>query len=68
QDADVVMMLYRDSYYNEAAKEEAEKNNSEQLEINIAKHRNGATRKIMLAFQANTNALFNISGQTEPEE
>lgn len=68
QDADVVMMLYRDSYYNEAAKEEAEKNNSEQLEINIAKHRNGATRKIMLAFQANTNALFNISGQTDPEE
>ena len=68
QDADVVMMLYRDSYYNEAAKEEAERTNSESLEINIAKHRNGATRKIYLAFQANTNSLFNISGQQEPYE
>ncbi len=68
QDADVVMMLYRDSYYNEAAKEEAERTNSEQLEINIAKHRNGATRRIQLAFQANTNMLYNISGQQEIPE
>lgn len=65
QDADVVMMLYRDSYYNEAAKEEAERTNNESLEINIAKHRNGATRKIYLAFQANTNSIFNISNQEE---
>lgn len=63
QDADVVMMLYRDSYYNETAKQEADQNNSEMLEINIAKHRNGATRRINLAFQANTNALYNVSGQ-----
>ena len=65
QDADVVMMLYRDSYYNEAAKEEAERTNNESLEINIAKHRNGATRKVYLAFQANTNSIFNISNQEE---
>ena len=60
QDTDIVMMLYRESYYDEAAKEEADKTGSERLEINIAKHRNGAVRKVYLAFEAPTNALYNI--------
>ena len=60
QDADIVMMLYHESYYDEAAKEEADKTGSERLEINIAKHRNGAVRKVYLAFEAPTNALYNI--------
>ena len=60
QDADIVIMLYRESYYDEAAKEEADKTGSERLEINIAKHRNGAVRKVYLAFEAPTNALYNI--------
>ena len=60
QDADIVMMLYRESYYDEAAKEEADKTGSERLEINIAKHRNGAVRKVYLAFEAPTTALYNI--------
>ncbi len=68
QDADVVMMLYRDSYYNEAAKEEAERTNSEPLEINIAKHRNGKTRRVQLAFQANTNMIYNMTSQQELPE
>ena len=61
QDADVVMMLFRESYYDEKIKEEAEKAGNERLEINIAKHRNGATRKIYLAFEGPTNALYNIA-------
>jgi len=61
QDADIVMLLYRDSYYNEEAKAAMEEEGSERLEVNIAKHRNGATRKVYLAFEANTNALFNLS-------
>lgn len=68
QDADVVMMLYRDAYYNEAAKEEAEKTGTETLEINIAKHRNGATRKLLLAFQGNTNSLYNLANEMEVPE
>ncbi len=60
QDADVVMLLYRDSYYNEEAKELARQNGSEELEINVAKHRNGATRRINVAFEADTNALMNL--------
>lgn len=37
QDADIVMFLYRDDYYNE----DTEKKNI--IEVNIAKHRNGST-------------------------
>ena len=65
QDADIVLMLYRDSYYNPAAKDEADKNGSEPLEINIAKHRNGATGKFNLMFEASTNALMNIEYSQE---
>ncbi len=60
QDADVVMLLYRESYYDETAKQAAEETGSERLEINIAKHRNGATRKVFVAFEGATNALYNI--------
>ncbi|MBT3349121.1 replicative DNA helicase [bacterium] len=44
QDADIVMMLYRDDYYNE----ESELQN--QLELNIVKHRNGAIGRVILEF------------------
>lgn len=69
QDADIVMMLYREAYYDEAAKEAANESGSERLEVNIAKHRNGATRKINLAFEGATNALYNIqNGQDIPSD
>jgi replicative DNA helicase len=61
QDADIVMLLFRESYYDEKIKEEADRNGNERLEINIAKHRNGATRKVFLAFEGPTNALYNIA-------
>ena len=44
QDADVVMMLYRDDYYNE----DSEDQNT--LEINVIKHRNGAIGRVNLYF------------------
>ncbi|MGI6623660.1 MAG: replicative DNA helicase [Clostridiaceae bacterium] len=44
QDADMVMFLYRDDYYNE----ESEKRNI--VEVIIAKHRNGSTGTIELAW------------------
>lgn len=47
QDADVVMFLYRDSYYN---KEQA--SNPYEAELNIAKQRNGPTGKINLRWVA----------------
>jgi replicative DNA helicase len=45
QDADVVMFIYRDEYYNEAT----DKPNI--AEINIAKHRNGPTAMVELYFK-----------------
>ena len=50
---------------NEKVKEEAKENNSEQLEVNIAKHRNGETTKFYLAFEANTNACMNYANVSE---
>ncbi len=44
QDADVVMMLYRDDYYNEDTEVKNE------LEINVIKHRNGAIGRVSLFF------------------
>lgn len=53
-EADVVMLLYRDSYYK--AKEEQSDvdynpENVEEAEVIIAKHRNGPTGKVVLGFQ-----------------
>jgi replicative DNA helicase len=63
QDADIVLMLYREAYYDEAIREQAQKEGNERLEINIAKHRNGATRKVYVAFENTTNALYNIASE-----
>ena len=61
QDADIVMMLYRSSYYEtEEKREEIRRQGVEELEIHVAKHRNGATRTIKLMFEADTNTLMNI--------
>ena len=45
QDADVIMMLYRDDYYNEDSEEQ------NTIEVNIAKHRNGPTGTVKLRFE-----------------
>jgi len=54
QDADVVIMLYRDEYYN---KESVEKNI---IEIIIAKHRNGPVGSTKLIFDPKYLRFFNI--------
>lgn len=57
QDADIVMFLYRDEYYQK------EKSDDKQVkaEIDIAKHRNGPTGKFELAFDLKINAFYNIA-------
>lgn len=54
QDADVVIMLYRDEYYN---KETIEKNI---IEIIIAKHRNGPIGTTKLIFDSKYLRFFNL--------
>ncbi len=64
QDADIVMFLYRDEYYS---KDKSEDNPSipERTDLDIAKHRNGATGRIELAFAKSISAFYNFSGAME---
>ncbi len=57
QDADLVLFLYRDDYYQK----DKEAVGQEKIEVDIAKHRNGPTRKIELAFDRNINAFYNYA-------
>ncbi|MCL2838332.1 MAG: replicative DNA helicase [Oscillospiraceae bacterium] len=56
QDADVVMFLYRDDYYNE---ETEERNVAECI---LAKHRNGEVGKVKLAWLAEYTKFSNYTG------
>lgn len=60
QDADIVMFLYRDEYYNKDHEQEQE-NPTDKTDVDIAKHRNGATGRVELAFQKSISAFFNIA-------
>lgn len=50
QDADIVMFLYREKYY-EREEEEGEKKDTELVDLTLAKHRNGGLGDIKLVFQ-----------------
>ena len=55
QDADVVMFLYRDEIYN------AESADRGTAEVIVAKHRNGPTGKIQLAFLDHYTRFANMA-------
>lgn len=57
QDADIVMFLYRDDYYNKEARTE---DNNSISELIIGKHRNGPTTTIPLLFKKNTSTFLNL--------
>ena len=57
QDADLVLMLYRDSYYNPDEHQDEER---EDVELSIAKHRNGPTGRIKLAYEKDIFAFYGI--------
>lgn len=60
QDADVVMLLYREDYYNK----ETEKPNI--TEVIIAKHRNGETKTVELYFVKEQTRFTDITYRDEP--
>lgn len=60
QDADIVMFIYRDEYYN---REDVD--NKGKAEVIIAKHRNGSVGKIDLLFQANITKFKNPTKTSE---
>ena len=59
QDADIVMFLYRDDYYNE----DSEKKNI--AEVIIAKHRSGSTGTVELSWLGNYTKFANIEKYRE---
>ena len=61
QDADIVMFLYREEYYSKEKDDKKDASATEKTDVDIAKHRNGATAKIELAFQKSISAFFNIA-------
>lgn len=50
QDADLVMFIYREDYYNGTKKEDGANTSSGVAQVSIAKHRNGATGLVELLF------------------
>lgn len=59
QDADLVIFLYREAYYNKE-EENVPESDTDTTDIDIAKHRNGATGRIVLAFQKAISAFYNV--------
>jgi len=59
QDADIVMFLYRDDYYNE----DSEKKNI--AEVILAKHRSGSTGTVELLWLGNYTKFSNIEKYRE---
>lgn len=58
QDADLVLMLYRENYYNSTIE------NLTSAELIIAKHRNGPLGVINLTFQSDPTKFFNTFSNT----
>ena len=61
QDADIVMFLYREAYYqNDKDQDQEKKDEMEVVKLNIAKHRNGGTGSIDLAFTKGISCFDNL--------
>ncbi len=65
QDADIVMFLYRDDYYD---RENDVKPDLVETELDIQKHRNGGLEKIRLSFQKTINAFYSVEKSMEIQE
>ena len=65
QDADIVAFLYRDDYYNKAARTD---NNTSISELIIGKHRNGSTGTINLLFKRDMSTFLNFTKEMEVSE
>lgn len=58
QDADIVMFLYRENYYD---KDKEAQEQIEVVDLSLAKHRNGAIGKIQLAFEKGVSRFTNYA-------
>lgn len=58
QDADLVLMIYRDDYYDDASNEKGI------AEVNVAKNRHGPTDKVKLTFRGSYAKFDNLARET----
>ncbi len=66
QDADIVMFVYRDAYYNKD--ETTEEPDEQPVDIIIAKHRNGATADLKLHFKKSISGFYDPAEGTTYEQ
>ena len=59
QDADIVMFLYREEYYKKTKEQEANVDQNEVVDLNLAKHRNGSVGHVSLVFNKSISAFYN---------
>lgn len=64
QDADIVAFLYRDDYYNKAARTD---DNTSISELILGKHRNGSTGTLNLLFKRNMSTFLNFTAERSEE-
>ena len=62
QDADIIMFIYRDDYYNKESKEPGV------AEVIISKHRNGPTGTVKLAFLKPLTKFENLVGYSNNDD
>lgn len=62
QDADVIMFVYRDDYYDSNSQYKG------MAEINVAKNRNGATGAVMVNFEKERTLFTNYAGGLQMQE
>lgn len=58
QDADIVMFLYRENYQKKEEEKVKDENDCETVELLIAKHRNGATGKVLFKMNLPYNKFY----------
>jgi replicative DNA helicase len=60
ESTDVVMALYRDAYYAEIEDRDLEKGKENTCDVYVLKHRNGATGKATLFFNAGQTRFYDL--------
>ncbi len=67
QDADIVMLLYREDYYDNSGKADQDPNKQQEVECIIAKNRHGATGTAKFAYYGQYFKYVSIAeGHDEP--
>ena len=68
QDADIIMFLYREQYYLKNKGVSVNNLQPQDLEVDVAKNRNGATGTAVLKFKMEIGRIYELSTETKEEK